>query len=171
VFVLPMHRLVRGLTEFNPQEVLAKLSRYFSLEPVETGALDNFGGAISLLWLGRSHGLWRVCPREDRAHEALMPSDKSDAWRSLDLAVLSSAILEGVLGIRPETALDHVSYTSSALQAMRDVDNGKVQMAFLVEPSTVQDLMTIADAGDRMPPKSTFFWPKVPAGLVIHDLC
>jgi uncharacterized protein (DUF1015 family) len=171
VFVLPTHRLVRGLPDFNPENVRAELSRHFSLEQAESPALQNDGDAICLLYLGQGHGLWKVSSREDRAHEELMPSDKSDAWKSLDLAVVSSAILLGVLGIRPETALDHISYTSSVKHAMRDVDEGRAQMAFLVEPSTVHDLMTIADAGDRMPPKSTFFWPKVPAGLVIHDLC
>ncbi len=171
VFVLPTHRLVRGLFDFDPDKVQAKLSYYFTLEPANSSSVQDYGDAICLLWLGEGLGLWKISPREDRAHEALLPSDKSAAWKSLDLAVLSSAILQGVLGIPSEVALDHISYTSSVTQAMRDVDRGSVQMAFLVEPSTVHDLMTIADAGDRMPPKSTFFWPKVPAGLVIHDLC
>jgi uncharacterized protein (DUF1015 family) len=109
--------------------------------------------------------------RSDHAHVALMPPDKSEAWRGLDVAILTSAVLQGVLGIQPEHALDHVSYTSSAMQALDMVSSGEAQMALLVAPSTVDDLMTIADAGDRMPPKSTYFWPKVPAGLVIHDLC
>jgi uncharacterized protein (DUF1015 family) len=100
-----------------------------------------------------------------------MPSDKSESWRRLDVSILTSAVMQGVLGIQPEHALDHVSYTSSAIQALDMVSSGEAQMAFLVAPSTVEDLMTIADAGDRMPPKSTYFWPKVPAGLVIHDLC
>lgn len=170
VFVLPTHRLVRGIADFDPEKARADLRRYFELELAADSSFED-SDAICLIWFGSGQGLWKLSPRADRAHEALMPEGKSDAWRKLDLAMLSSAVLDGVLGIRPEDALDHVSYTSSIDQAMHSVGTGEAQMALLVEASTVHDLMTIADAGDRMPPKSTFFWPKVPAGLVIHDLC
>jgi uncharacterized protein (DUF1015 family) len=171
VFVLPTHRLVRGLPDFDPAKIRVELGRYFDLEPAADPKNTDRPEVICRIWLGEDHGLWRLNPRPDRAHEALLPSNKSEAWRDLDLAILSSAVLEGILGIRPEQALEHISYTSSAEQAISEVNAGEAQMAFLVEPSTVEDLMKIADAGDRMPPKSTFFWPKVPAGLVIHELC
>jgi uncharacterized protein (DUF1015 family) len=172
VFVLPTHRLVRGLPNFDPAKVRADLDRFFDLQPLTNPTeVQVPDGAFCLIWFGRGEGCWKLTPRADHAHEALLPRNQSDAWRKLDLAVLSSAVLEGVLGIQHANALDYISYTSSIDQAIDAVEAGEAQMAFLVEASTVDELMTIADAGDRMPPKSTFFWPKVPAGLVIHDLC
>jgi uncharacterized protein (DUF1015 family) len=171
VFVLPTHRLVRGLPNFDPDKIRAKLERFFNLEPADDPKQTDHGETICRIWLGKDQGLWTLNPRPDRAHQALLPTNKSGAWRDLDLAILSSAVLEGIFGIRPEQALEHISYTSSEVQAIEAVNTGEAQLAFLVEPSTVDDLMKIADAGDRMPPKSTFFWPKVPAGLVIHELC
>jgi uncharacterized protein (DUF1015 family) len=162
---------VRGLPDFDPAKIRTELGRYFDLEPAADPKHTDHGETICRIWLGKNHGLWTLNPRPDRAHEALLPTNKSGAWRDLDLAILSSAVLEGILGIRPEQALEHISYTSSEEQAIEEVNTGEAQMAFLVESSTVDDLMRIADAGDRMPPKSTFFWPKVPAGLVIHELC
>ena len=64
----------------------------------------------------------------------------------------------------------HVTHTQDADAAVAAVRQGDAQAAFLVRPSTVDELIAVADAGDRMPPKSTYFSPKVPAGLVIHDL-
>jgi uncharacterized protein (DUF1015 family) len=171
VIVLPAHRLVRGLPDFDSRRIREELGDYFDLEPAADAESTDPGDAICLIRFAGNSGLWQLNLRSDRAHESLMPSDKSDAWRRLDVAILTSAVLQGVLGIQPDHALDHISYTSSAEQALDIVASGEAQMAFLVAPSTVDDLMTIADAGDRMPPKSTYFWPKVPAGLVIHDLC
>jgi uncharacterized protein (DUF1015 family) len=171
VMVLPTHRLVRGVPDFDPATVRAKLGEFFDLEQISANASTDPGDAICLVKFAGETGLWRLSARPDNAHLALMPTDKSEVWRKLEVSILTSAVIQDTLGIRPEHALDKVSYTSSAAQALDAVASGEAQLAFLVAPSTVDDLMTIADAGDRMPPKSTYFWPKVPAGLVIHDLC
>ncbi|MFL5760034.1 MAG: hypothetical protein ACJ789_09855 [Thermomicrobiales bacterium] len=87
------------------------------------------------------------------------------------MAILTSAVIQEVLALNPEQSTNRISYTASAEHALKMVTSGQAQIAFLVVASTVDDLMTIAAVGDKMPPKSTYFWPKVPTGLVIHDLC
>ncbi|MGH2558406.1 MAG: DUF1015 domain-containing protein [Thermomicrobiales bacterium] len=175
VMVLPTHRLIRGLPEFEPAAVRARLARYFDVERVvgEPGSVDQFlqePGVVCLTCFAGEDGLWSVRVRPDVVHQALMPAARSAAWRGLGVAILSAAVLEGVLGITPDRFPAHVLYAHDAAEALGTVRQGQAQAAFLVRGSSVDELMAVADAGETMPPKSTYFWPKVPAGLVIHDL-
>jgi uncharacterized protein (DUF1015 family) len=175
VMVLPTHRLLRGLTGFDPAAVRAKLARYFIVEPVagEPGSIDrllNEPGVVCLAQFAGEDRLWSVRVRPGSPHEALMPAERSAAWCGLGVAILGSAVLAGVIGIAPERFPAHVAYAHDAAEALGAVAEGAAQAAFLLRGSTVDELMAVADAGETMPPKSTYFWPKVPAGLVIHDL-
>jgi len=89
-----------------------------------------------------------------------------------DVAVLHSAILEHVLGITKEAqaAKTNLYYPQDASAAMRDVRGGKAQVLFLMNATPVKDVRRVAEAGEVMPQKSTFFHPKVLTGLTIHTL-
>jgi uncharacterized protein (DUF1015 family) len=180
VAILPTHRLVRALPEFDPDGTRAALARKFELDHVPAGAdspLDATFGAVSqeagticLARFAGEAGYWRLHPRSGSPHAALLPPDRSPAWRALPTAVLEHVILEQVLGLSGDRRFAHVAHTHDAATAVAAVEHGEAQIAFLLRPSTVDELIAVADAGDRMPPKSTYFSPKVPAGLVIHDL-
>jgi uncharacterized protein (DUF1015 family) len=78
-------------------------------------------------------------------------------------------ILEKLLGLTYDTARDYLDYTNNALEAINRVLDQEYQLAFLVNPVRPGIIKAIADSGDRMPRKSTYFFPKIPAGLVFYS--
>jgi uncharacterized protein (DUF1015 family) len=101
----------------------------------------------------------------------MLPVEHSEPWRELDVSVLHEIILKGIMGITsPSLERDCLDYTRDALEAISRVDSGEYQLAFLINPMPVSCVMAVADAGDRMPPKSTHFYPKPPTGLVMHPV-
>jgi uncharacterized protein (DUF1015 family) len=176
VMILPTHRLVRHVTMMDPARLWNQLAQCFAVESIGIAddqamvALLADPDTVCLARVASVDGLWRIRSHPDRRHVALMPDERDPSWRNLNMAILGSAILEGILGITRDQFPDHVAYAHETHEALDAVANGDAQAAFLVRANTVEELTSVADAGETMPPKSTFFWPKVPAGLVIHDL-
>jgi len=102
--------------------------------------------------------------------------DRSEAWRTLDVAVLQKLILEGLLGLTEEKMgnSEYVEYVKDMPHAIdeiiRQIDSGCKQVAFFTNPVKMPQLTRIADAGERMPHKSTYFYPKMYTGLTIQKL-
>lgn len=182
LLILPIHRLVRPRTQ--PADLVAALADAFTVE--EVGAVDSPAavealtramaerraatafGAAGLL-PGRLHLLTL---RERAAVEARMPAGHAPAWRALDVNVLQYGVLEPLLGIDAAvlTAGEHVQFTEDAAEALAAVRAGHVPLAFLLNATRVEQIIAVADAGDRMPQKSTYFYPKLGTGLVINSL-
>ena len=101
-------------------------------------------------------------------------ADRSAAWRSLDLAILHELILHQALGVSDEAvqAGEHVSYTRDPREALAAVESGTdgAMLAALVAPTPPSAIRDVASAGDRMPQKSTYFYPKLITGLVVNPL-
>lgn len=180
--LLPTHRLLR--LPSRPTGLLDHLRRYFRLEDVTSHdreaalrdllkRLTEAQPNVAVGALGLQEGCLHLLALEDpQAAQALMPSDRSLAWRSLDVSVLHYVILDAALGIAPgspehENAL---AYTEDAAEALSQVERGDYMLAFLLNPTPVEQVLAVADAGERMPQKSTFFHPKLPTGLVIYPL-
>ena len=100
--------------------------------------------------------------------------DMSPAWRALDVSVLHKLVLEGLLGIDQEKLAqgEYIQYVKDTPNAMDDsiaqIDAGQKQAAFFMNPVKIQQLKLVTDAGERMPQKSTYFYPKVYSGLTIN---
>jgi uncharacterized protein (DUF1015 family) len=97
--------------------------------------------------------------------------DDNDPIKSLDVTVLSEQILEPLLGIkdlRTDKRIDFVGGIRGLEELQRRVDNGEMKVAFALYPVSMQQLMAIADTGQIMPPKTTWFEPKLRSGLVVH---
>jgi uncharacterized protein (DUF1015 family) len=92
----------------------------------------------------------------------------SDAVRNLDVARVESLVVKAILGAATSTPI--VRYVPDAKQALDTVQHGGAAMAVLLNPTKVEQVFAVADAGDGMPPKSTYFIPKVPGGLVLRPL-
>jgi uncharacterized protein (DUF1015 family) len=102
----------------------------------------------------------------------MMPADQPPAWKRLDVSVLQYGILAPVFGI-DDAALaagGAVSYTQDAVAAARSVATGAAESAFLLNATPVDQVLALADANGRMPQKSTYFYPKLPTGLVLNAL-
>jgi len=101
----------------------------------------------------------------------MLPSGYSQEWKDLDVAILRWIILRQIIGIdTPQKEEDCLGYTRDEQEAINRVDSGECQLAFLMNPMPVSKVLAVADAGDRMPPKSTYFYPKLPTGLAMYPL-
>jgi len=102
--------------------------------------------------------------------------DMSSAWRTLDVSILHKLILEKILGIDEEKLakgenLEYVKDTPNAIEeSISQVDAGHKQAAFFMNPIKMQQLKLVTEAGERMPQKSTYFYPKIFTGLTIQKL-
>ncbi len=182
LIILPPHRLVRGMSRASLNELLAKLRLFFEVEelPLSMPGIwqqvdDLLAGKdanqvrLILFGLAPEH-LFLLRLRDFAATSQMMPYFHCELYKRLDVSVLDHIILEKLLGLsggREEAFLD---YSYDKLDAVNRVLNQEYQLAFLLSPVKAEMVKAIADAGDRMPRKSTYFYPKVPAGLVFHRL-
>jgi len=191
--VLPIHRLVRGIAPSALAGMEKQLENLFTPEFVSFSedslarchyepfglsviASSDFVGAkqsrgvqdIVLGILGlHAEALVLLRRREDISLEALMPANRSRAYREFDVSILNHIIFDKVLS--GAKALD-IAYTVDLKEAYQQIKEGKYQLAFLLKPPQPEMVKAVADAQDRMPSKSTYFYPKLPAGLVINPV-
>jgi len=173
ILTLPYHRLVRGLREEMLAQLDKRLSAYFEIEelPLPGENWQNIlkaqeGVAFGLYGLHKRY-LYLIRKRKDVRW--VMPLDIPGAWGDLDVGVLHGLILREMLGVDSLEG-ECLEYTHDERKAISQVDSGEYQLAFLLNPTPVESILTTADKGMRMPPKSTYFYPKMPAGLVINSL-
>lgn len=183
--VRPYHRVI-GATGRSPEAAIAALGAdadVTALDPREgaEGAMaalrpgDGDVGHACVLWArGRA---WLVAPRRDGDWASRLPGGHSEAWRSLDVVVVDSLVIRDAFGIEASAEESGASgeatrlrYTPDATEAIRQVEAGEAEVAVLVRPVPIAQVCAVADAGDRMPPKSTFFHPKPVTGLVFNPL-
>ena len=96
--------------------------------------------------------------------------DHSDNWKSLDVSILHKIIIEHLLNIDESNLENYVRYTRSDEDAIRLVDIGKYDLSILMNATKIDELITIAESGEHMPQKSTFFLPKMLSGLVMYKM-
>jgi uncharacterized protein (DUF1015 family) len=158
VQILPYNRVVKDLGGRSPAEVFEAMTRNFDVR--EGPAAPAKRGEISAYFDGKWHAL-----------RARSTTGAADPIRSLDVSVLQDQLLAPVLGIADVTTDKRIDFVGGArgtaeLEAL--VRSGKAAMAFSMFPVSVSDLMTVSDAGEIMPPKSTWFEPKLRDGLLSH---
>lgn len=179
--VFPTHRLVRGLPDFSPEQVLAGSAAYFDAETLsDRGAVeprlkaDYDAGKKSFVFAAVQDGAlaYTLLTLRDPSVMADFLPEKSEASRGLDVSVLHTLILERVLGIDKENMANqkNLTYTRSADEALESVRTGESQCAFLLNPTRVEEIGAVAAAGEKMPQKSTYFYPKLITGLVMNSL-
>jgi uncharacterized protein (DUF1015 family) len=96
-----------------------------------------------------------------------MPGSRSQAYRDFSISILNHVILDNILGFPSK---EDVAYTIDWKEAYQQIKEGKYQLAFLANPPQPEAVKAVADAQDKMPSKSTYFYPKLPAGLIINPL-
>ena len=173
--ILPTHRLVRNLESFDPSGFRARLSEYFDLVEVPASELEAALAAESSshhvfgVHIGKG-GSYVIRLKADKRPEEIIETPGSDALKHLDVSVLHSIILDRMLGIGVQSlsAQSNLSYMRDASEALMLVDRGDYQIAFLMNPTRVDETKSVAAAGDKMPQKSTFFYPKLLTGLVLN---
>ena len=172
LIVRPIHRLLRDLKDFRPLRTLHAARDYF--------ALREFGSPAEAYAALQAHArrfpAFVLLAREIKPTLLTLlespaplpwPEGRSEAWRNLDAAALEVALFKALLGIDTETIArgELVSFTSDSEAAMAAVEKGEAQAAVLMRPTTVSDVEAVVGAGDRLPQKSTHFFPKMYSGL------
>jgi uncharacterized protein (DUF1015 family) len=180
--VFPTHRLVHSLPSFSYDRLVARAADWFTVSELASGieapealaALAAAGKAgPSVVAVGNDGRAALLTVKADvdlGSHPTL--GERPAVLQRTDVAVLHSAILEHILGITKEAqaAKTNLFYPQDASAAMRDVRLGRAQVLFLMNATPVKDVRRVAEAGEVMPQKSTFFHPKVLTGLTIHTL-
>jgi uncharacterized protein (DUF1015 family) len=160
--ILPYYRLVRDLGGQTPEAVLERLRAVGQVSPVKVpqpARPGRFG-----VYLG---GKWYEVVIDERS------IDRKDPIGSLDVSLLQDRILGPVLGVgdpRTDKRLEFVGGSRGTAELERRVDSGEMAIAFSLYPTTMDQLMAVADARTVMPPKSTWFEPKLRSGLFVHQL-
>ena len=174
--VFGYHRLLGGLTDPGKQEALAAaLREHFELEEVDASALDPAGEeGVGVFGYIDSHFRqgYRLKLKDTTLIDELL-ADRSAAYRTLDAAILEELVLKRGMGMTAEDveAKRGIGYAKSAGEALETIDDdGDYQAAFLLRPTPVDQVREVAAAGETMPPKSTFFYPKVLTGIVFNPV-
>jgi uncharacterized protein (DUF1015 family) len=105
--------------------------------------------------------------RRDISLEAMMPGNRSRPYREFAISILDHIILDKMLGL---VSKEDVAYIVDLEEVYQQIKEEKYQLAFLLDPPQPETVKVFADAKDRMPGKSTYFYPKLPAGLIINPL-
>jgi uncharacterized protein (DUF1015 family) len=187
LLALPTHRLLTGLDpSFTLEESETRWADLFHVEyyPVWEGApieqidalmqqLASSGRAapsFGIYGLGELDLFGILEVRGRKPPEGLLPAARSDAWKSLDVSLLHSLLIDPLIAETGRPRADLLTYTRDAREAVAAVRSGRASVALLLNPTPVSGVLDVADAHDRMPEKSTYFHPKPPAGLVMRDL-
>lgn len=180
LLVLPTHRLLFGLSS---QAVGAlssqQLAQYFTIRELGTTApgaavleeLAQAGEEQPSFVISTAQQNWLLSVNE-QGKRRIEQSGRSEAWNALDVAAAHSLLLEALLSISEEdvTAGKFVRYTRDARQALNEVQTGEAQAALLLNATKARQVRDVAQANDRMPQKSTFYYPKLTTGLVMNPL-
>jgi uncharacterized protein (DUF1015 family) len=189
--VLATHRLVGNLDGFNSEKLIAGLKRNFEIvkyrfdsPQTKTDAKqkmleqmknehDSEKNVFGIYTAGRV--FYVAVLKNKQAMDAAVPQ-KSNAWRSLDVSILHKLVLEELLGINEEklaagTNIEYIKGASNAVdESIAAVDGRQRQAAFFMNPIRIEQLKMVTDATERMPQKSTYFYPKIYTGLTIDKL-
>jgi uncharacterized protein (DUF1015 family) len=168
--IFPNHRLVHGLPAFDFRTLFDAARRWFDVEdlrdPLGFEPAPTSIGVVA----GRHAAVFTL--RDDAAERIAWPAGTSAAWRRLAVSILHEGVLGPLLGITDEMldAKTHVDYTADQKEAVELARTGRYQAAFLIAPTTPEELQAVVRGGELLPQKSTHFYPKLLDGLVFHRL-
>ncbi|MCF7885142.1 MAG: DUF1015 family protein [Candidatus Marinimicrobia bacterium] len=163
--ILDYNRVVKDLNSLSQDKFFEKVKENFTIEAVKNSKeakpdkKHTFGMYLKGQW-------YQLTAKDDTYNE-------SDPVEGLDVSILQNNLLTPVLDIgnpRKDTRIDFVGGIRGLKELEKRVDSGEMKVAFALYPTSVEELMSIADAEKLMPPKSTWFEPKLRSGLILHDL-
>ena len=173
--IFPTHRLLNKVKEPEVQQKLGKyLREHFEITPIETSELrpPDGDGPLTMGYLDAFHQQpYRLVLKDQALADAAL-AEYPEPYRRLDTAVLEALVFKGVLGMTEDDIahLDGLGYSRTDDEALTLVQSKEYDCAFFLRGSPVRQVQEIAATGVNMPPKSTFFYPKVPTGLMFNPL-
>jgi uncharacterized protein (DUF1015 family) len=179
LLILPPHRLLRGLTIAKIANLKNNLKSFFKTKevslykPTVWQKIDDWlkkGEKIKLVIFGLTDNRFTLLTLVDAtATEKMIPYFHSSIYKSMDVSVVDHIVLEDLLGLSSQDEVK-ITYNYDRQEAVEGVLSKEYQLAFIISPVKWETIKTIADVGDRMPRKSTYFHPKLPSGIIINRL-
>ncbi|MBN2240265.1 MAG: DUF1015 domain-containing protein [Dehalococcoidales bacterium] len=180
LMILAPHRLVRGIPRSNIDELYSNASKFFDIEKMPLKAPDVWLQVEDLLKYSKklrivlfgidTDNLYILTLHDTEKVGTMMPYFHSEMYRKLDVSIVDHVILENLLALSGEKEKDSLAFVYDMTDAVRRVMNQEYQLALLLSPVNPEMIKAISDARDKMPRKSTYFYPKTPSGLVINRL-
>lgn len=174
--VFPTHRIVRDLPDFRAERLLADSAQYFDVTELP---MDDLQAGLDAAYAAhkKAFGYYDgnrtvlLTLKDTAVMDDLLPA-LSAVSRQLDVTVLHTLILERLLGIDKENMANqkNLTYTRDAAEAIDAVKNGEANCCFLLNPTRVSEIRDVAIAGEKMPQKSTYFYPKLITGLTMNKI-
>ncbi len=183
LLVLPIHRVLKNLAFFDPPKFLRDLEQFYNIKAykatkktaqsvrkklvrdLEKAGLEHhaFG-----LYLGNNQ-FFLLTLKDEKMAEELMDEEKPKAWKRLDTNILRYTIFDAILGLSQQTE-DHLLFVKDEEKAINLVDKGGCQIAFLLNATKIEEIIAVASKLEKMPQKSTYFYPKLLSGLVLNKI-
>ncbi|MDP2928571.1 MAG: DUF1015 domain-containing protein [Candidatus Omnitrophota bacterium] len=180
--ILPTHRLIKDVSGLGREEIVERLEKYFVVEKVSSpnkllkklGALKAhhaFGMCLTVPHtrakrVVRGKKCFYVLKLKDFEKAKTFMGDGSADWKSLDVSILHLFVLKHVLGISDED--DNIEFVKDPRDAFKVINSGGARIAFFLNPTKVTQVKKVAQSGEKMPRKATYFYPKPLSGLVIN---
>ncbi|MEX0824884.1 MAG: DUF1015 domain-containing protein [Pirellulaceae bacterium] len=188
MIVLPTHRLLQGTPSFSSDEIVSKLSDYFDCEVAADGPegaakcweqMENADRQGLMALYATKDAKWVLCDATDKARQKLgeMEPERSEDWRGLGVSLLHRLVIDELLGCAGHPKPTYVHLVEETVDGLKgegtrseEESNEPYTLAALVMPAKVSDVEAISLHKERMPAKSTYFYPKLLSGLVLNPL-
>ena len=179
--ILPTHRLARNIKDFNPEKIRKSLNEIFEISDMG----DDCSTEILMQKLGEDahkHKLamymgegekkfYILTLRDEKLLDQILTGEYTE-WRSIDTGILHGVIFDRILGIQAKniSKSESVKYVQGVEDSVASVNEGKYQIAFFLNPTKIGQIRDIAVKRHKMPPKATYFYPKLMTGMVIRHI-
>jgi len=192
ITIRPYHRMIHGVDPERLQTLMSYLERHFTIKSLP-GRDSDGENRLREEWLRElrvskekphtfgllisgENGFFTLTLKNEEAYlrevESQQAPSPSDAWKLLDVNILNNLVLRNGLGITEKDLSDqtNVTYTHSASEAIERIGKGEIQIAFFLNPTKLEEVITLSENGEVLPGKSTFFYPKPVSGLAFYPM-
>jgi len=168
--IFPTHRVIRKIPA-SGADISVRLEKYFSARRLNSmealkDELENNSDRPNIFGFCMKGRYELLTPKDTDGLKGLISEERSDCWKSLDVSVLQYAVFDRILEL--DKTEGNITYVKTFEEADKLVGDGSHEAAFLLNPTRVDQLKAVAELGEMMPQKSTYFYPKVLSGLVIN---
>ncbi|MCL2488685.1 MAG: DUF1015 domain-containing protein, partial [Oscillospiraceae bacterium] len=176
--VFATHRIVKNLTQFDPAVITEKCGQYFDI--TDKNGLSGIEAELEAQYLRHKKAFafycggqsWKLMVLKTRFEQEQFLPGSSPATNGLDVTVLHTLVLEKLFGIDKQNMANglNLAYTRDAAEALSEVETGTANCAFILNPTRVSEIREVSLVNEKMPQKSTYFYPKLITGLAMNEI-